>query len=445
MRVEKKSLTKEQIEAYIKEQEGAVLEDLKKLISFRTTADEPDEITASLDWFLHRASEMGLKVYKTSTNDVGIIEMGQGQETLGILVHLDVVGVGDPAKWIYPPFEGTLAEGSIWGRGTMDDKGAAVICLHAMKALVDFDLPVHKKIQLVVGTSEEDEWTDMENFKSEFPCPDYGFSPDGDFPVYNIENGYIDIELSFDEGELIERHNHFNAYAGEDANTVPSKAVLEIDDRTAVYHGVSAHSSTPELGVNAIDKLCADIDSHFARFVREILGGDANGGKLRFEGEADFWEEQPLERTTAVPTILRRRDDHVVLTVNIRQNANMVRRDIEKAFDAYKEQYHYQYKVVKYMEPMTVSRHLKPFSVMADTYEDWGYSNSFLTAAGSSYAKSMDHFVSWGPCFPEDLSCCHQENERISISSLFHAMGIYLDYLLRIAGEKENLLYRKLV
>ena len=89
---------------------------------------------------------------------------------------------------------------------------------------------------------------------------------------------------------------------------------------------------------------------------------------------------------------------------------------------------------------MKVSRNLKPFAVMAETYEDWGRPNSFLAAGGTSYAKAMKNFVSWGPCFPEDLSCAHQENERIGIDSLFRAMGIYTDYLYRIVTEKECLL-----
>jgi acetylornithine deacetylase/succinyl-diaminopimelate desuccinylase-like protein len=52
----------------------------------------------------------------------------------------------------------------------------------------------------------------------------------------------------------------------------------------------------------------------------------------------------------------------------------------------------------------------------------------------------MKNFVSWGPCFPEELSCAHQENERIAIDSLFCAMGIYADYMSRIVGDQEQLL-----
>lgn len=433
----------EQIKEYIKKQETAILTDLQKLISFKTISEEKQEIENSLNWFLHRAREMGFTIYKTTTDDVGIVEAGQGGETLGILVHLDVVDIGDPVKWRFPPFEGTIAEGSIWGRGAMDDKGAAIICLYAMKALLDLGICFHKRVWLIVGTGEEERWTDMENFKKEFPCPDYGFSPDGDFPVYNIENGYADVVLEFTESGNLNQCGSFAVDSGKDTNTIPSKAVLAVKDGHHVFEGISAHSSTPELGVNAIEKLCTSglcNPFHFSRFINEVLACDIYGGKLRLEGEEECWEGQQLGKTTFAPTVLKQKNDKVFLTINIRPNANVKRKEIEKTFDQLRSSYHYDYRITEYLEPMKVSRNLKPFAIMAETYEDWGRPNSFLATGGTSYAKAMKNFVSWGPCFPEDLSCAHQENERIGIDSLFRAMGIYADYLYRIVTEKEYLL-----
>jgi len=449
---------KGEIQEYIMKHEAGIVADLQKLISFRTVSDEQEEIKDCLDWFLQRGSDMGFRIFKTSTGDVGIIEAGQGDEILGILVHLDVVDIGDPDKWIYPPFQGIVADGSIWGRGTMDDKGAAVICLHGMKALLDLEVPFHKKIWLIVGTSEEGVWTDMENYKNEFRCPDYGFTPDGDFPIYNIENGYADVVLEFQEEANLSRCLDFDVKAGKSTNTVPSKAVLVLNGERKVFDGVSVHSSTPELGVNAIEKLClsgvcnskpADgrgfpgFDFNFSRFLNEILACDIHGGKLDFNREDFCWEGQYLGKTTITPTVLRRTGDKVLLTFNIRHNANLTREDIERAFDQYREEYRYEYSIPVYQNAVKVSRRRKHLSVMAETYEDWGYENSFVAARGTSYAKAMNHIVTWGPCFPEDLSCAHQENERIGIKSLFRAMGIYTDYMYRIASKTESLIERE--
>lgn len=448
MQKNRKASVKEQIEAYIRVQKADILSDLQKLISFKTVSEEKHEIEKSLNWFLQRAEDMGFKVFKTTTNDVGIVEAGQGEETLGILVHLDVVDIGDPDKWSYPPFEGTIAEDSIWGRGTMDDKGAAMICLYGMKALAEMGIPYYKKIWLIVGTGEEEDWTDMANFKKEFRCPDYGFSPDGDFPIYNIENGYADVVLEFNESENINLCSDFSVDSGKSTNTIPSKAALMMNGEQQIFEGISAHSSTPELGMNAIEMLSASgtcnlpagIDFNFSRFINEILACDVYGGRLNFKGEEAYWEGQYLGRTTVAPTVLKRMGDQVLLTLNIRPNASLTRKDIENAFDEYREQYHYEYKITSYLDALKVNHQLKPFAIMAEAYEDWGHKNSFIAAGGTSYAKAMKNIVTWGPCFPEDLSCAHQENERIRIDSLFQAMGIYTDYMYRIVTTKESLL-----
>ena len=446
---------KDKVEAYMKEHEAGILADLQKLISFRTVSEEKGEIEKSLNWFLGRAQDMGFKVYKTSTNDVGIVEAGQGEEILGILVHLDVVDIGDPDKWDYPPFEGTISEGSIWGRGTMDDKGAAMVCLYGMKALADVGVGFHKKIWLIVGTGEEEDWTDMEHYKEEFRFPDYGFSPDGDFPVFNIESGYADVVLEFDESEAIGLYGDFDVESGKSANTVPSKAVLTLNGKQIVFEGISAHSSSPELGVNSIGLLCAsdlcDPSScnpssgsgfNFSRFVNEILACDHYGGRLNFRNEEEYWDGQYLGRTTVAPTVLKRAGDKVLLTVNIRQNASLTRKDIESAFDEYRKKYHYNYRITSYLDALKVNSRMKPFAVMAETYEDWGYENSFIAAGGTSYAKAMKNIVTWGPCFPEDLSCAHKENEKIGLAALFRAMGIYTDYMYRVVSETESLIER---
>lgn len=179
--------------------------------------------------------------------------MGQGEETMGILVHLDVVGIGDREKWTNDPFEGVQCDGYLWGRGTEDDKGAAIMSLYAMKAVQELNLPMHGKVWLIVGTSEEGKWTDIASFKKEFPVPNYGFSPDGRFPIFNIEKGYADITLDFfRDGKREIKKLH----AGDSPNTIPSKAKITLPDgKNVTVHGKATHSSVPKSGDNAIIKL----------------------------------------------------------------------------------------------------------------------------------------------------------------------------------------------
>lgn len=58
-----------------------------------------------------------------------IRNLKEGLPNIIFLNHIDVVPVGDSSKWKYPPFEGRISEGEVWGRGAFDNKGAAIVQL----------------------------------------------------------------------------------------------------------------------------------------------------------------------------------------------------------------------------------------------------------------------------------------------------------------------------
>lgn len=53
-----------------------------------------------------------------------------------LCAHLDVVSAGDPARWTYPPFSGTVRDGYIYGRGAADMKGHLIALLCAAEELL---------------------------------------------------------------------------------------------------------------------------------------------------------------------------------------------------------------------------------------------------------------------------------------------------------------------
>ncbi len=63
-------------------------------------------------------------------NVIGRIAGGDGQ-TLMLNGHMDHVDAGDPARWLYPPFGGTIQDGELWGRGAADMKGALAAMVYA--------------------------------------------------------------------------------------------------------------------------------------------------------------------------------------------------------------------------------------------------------------------------------------------------------------------------
>ncbi|WP_127479513.1 M20/M25/M40 family metallo-hydrolase [Nocardioides pantholopis] len=70
-----------------------------------------------------------------------------------LMAHLDVVPVED--GWTHPPFSGDLVDGSVWGRGTLDDKGCVVGICEAVEALLERDFVPAQDVWISLGCDEE--------------------------------------------------------------------------------------------------------------------------------------------------------------------------------------------------------------------------------------------------------------------------------------------------
>lgn len=74
-----------------------------------------------------------------------------------LMGHLDVVPVepGTESRWAHPPFGGVLADGDVWGRGALDDKGAVIGLLEAVELLLERGFQPRRTIFLAFGHDEE--------------------------------------------------------------------------------------------------------------------------------------------------------------------------------------------------------------------------------------------------------------------------------------------------
>jgi carboxypeptidase PM20D1 len=85
----------------------------------------------------------------------------QGQEPalppVVLMAHQDVVPVepGTEDDWSHPPFAGEIAEGYVWGRGAMDDKGSLVAMLEAVESLLGRGFRPRRSVHLALGHDEE--------------------------------------------------------------------------------------------------------------------------------------------------------------------------------------------------------------------------------------------------------------------------------------------------
>lgn len=277
---------KKQIEEYFENNKDEMLNDICNIVRIKSDRGEAKENmpygegpAKALEAALRLAESMGFKT-KNYDNYVGTVDFNDNEKGLDILAHLDVVPAGD--EWtVTKPYEPIIKDGKIYGRGTSDDKGPAIVALYALKAVKDLNIPLSKNVRLILGTDEECGSSDIEHYyKLEKEAP-MTFSPDAEFPLINIEKGQLAAEFTSEyvEDKALPRIISING--GVKANVVPDKATavvegfdLEIvkelckkeEEKTNVKFTVSeddslitinakgkgAHASTPENGHNAI-------------------------------------------------------------------------------------------------------------------------------------------------------------------------------------------------
>jgi succinyl-diaminopimelate desuccinylase len=79
---------------------------------------------------------------------------GTGGPVLGFNGHTDVVPPGDAAAWTHPPFSGAIADGALWGRGSVDMKSGVAAFAAAACAFVAATPPRGSVVLLVTGDEE---------------------------------------------------------------------------------------------------------------------------------------------------------------------------------------------------------------------------------------------------------------------------------------------------
>jgi succinyl-diaminopimelate desuccinylase len=239
---------------------------LRELVSFKSVKDEAAfaaalagggagegpfgaEVAKAYHYMLDRARADGFDVCDVDgwgghiewpgaeTDERGEI-VAAADRTLGIPVHLDVVPAGD--GWTGDAW--TLREegGRLYGRGTSDDKGAAVSVYYAMKALRESGFVPAKNIRLMLGLDEETGWAGMRRYLEQVPPPDFGFSPDGDFPVIRGEKGMLVFELAKKLEPSREQGLQVRSITGGNApNMVPDacRAILVYEEGVAAGGG----------------------------------------------------------------------------------------------------------------------------------------------------------------------------------------------------------------
>ena len=382
------------------------------------------------------------------------ITLGEAEEKIAVLGHLDVVPVGD--GWTKPPFDALIENGRIYGRGTNDDKGPSLAALYAMKAIREAGIPLKKSIRMILGCDEESGWEDMEYYGAHERIPDVGFSPDASFPLINTEKGMLVQELrapaaaaglkilelatgdriNVIPGEccaLVEGGDGLVRKTEEYARKTGLPYTAELTDRgvrlTAL--GIPGHSAHPEGRRNAIGMMLLLLRELGAEgpvaVLAEAVGMESDGKSL-----GCACRDEVSKALTCNMGILRLEKGEWYGTLDMRCPITADQERLKKETVAHLPGF-----------SVTVDTQKPPHHVPADSdlvtallasyEEETGLKGEPISTGGGTYAKVLKQGVAFGALFPDEEDLAHQADEYEDIDRLMLAMKIYANALIRLA------------
>lgn len=418
-----------------------------------------ENVNKALEYMLSLGKKLGFRT-KNINGYCGYIEFGEGEEMVGIIVHLDVVPAGE--GWTYPPFSATIVENKIYGRGAIDDKGPVISTLYAMKYIKDTK-KVKKRVRLILGLNEEKDWKCINYYKSKEEPPTIGFSPDSDFPCIYAEKAVLTLNLKYNyekKGNIIikkvdTKNNPINVvpkYCSveleinqidktefiEKINEVIKKNKIDAhvenkENRTLkiVSHGISAHAAHPELGDNAINKMLNILYKIFSEYNEKLeilelfnkyILNDYDGEKMKINCED---ESGNLTINLGNFSI---NENTINLGFNLRIPISMRVENIEKRFLDIANEYDVNLEVKGKNNALYVNKESYLVRTLCNVFNKVTNSNANpIAIGGATYARAFKNCVSFGPNMPGHKDMCHQIDEYIEIDNLILLSKIYAE------------------
>ncbi|HEY5258570.1 MAG TPA: dipeptidase [Candidatus Baltobacteraceae bacterium] len=138
------------------------LEELKSWIAIASISADPahrDDVARCCRRLVERMAQIGLasEVLETDGNPLAYGQWcgAPGKPTVLIYGHYDVQPVDPIELWRTPPFEGTVRDGKIFGRGAVDDKGQVLMHLAAIEAHMRTRGKLPLNVKVVIEGEEE--------------------------------------------------------------------------------------------------------------------------------------------------------------------------------------------------------------------------------------------------------------------------------------------------
>ena len=382
---------------------------------------------------LRKAQEIARKLGFEKVWDVearcGVVEYGEGDELVAVMAHLDVVPEG--TGWQYPPYGAEIHDGAMYGRGTADDKGAAVSALYALYALKESGAKMKRRVRILLGCDEERGSTGMERYREVEGEPTMAFTPDASYPVVNSEMNISHMVFKKAYPTAV------RAQVGTAMNVIPGEAASETP--ALAFKGKEGHASMPDHADNALMKLLralseADLPAEdratFQGLVPLFCGVNHGEGL-----GVDFTDASG--RLTLAITKLTADETGVTVGFDCRYPASMTFEQLTGPIDERLGALGFAIQdrtnsLGHYIAPDT-----ELVSTLMDVYGELSGDKDAkpLSIGGGTYAREFKNAVAIGVTRPDRPDLCHIANENILLSEMLFNTRYMAECLRRLAAE----------
>lgn len=459
--------------------QSAQVHTLTNLVSFPTvnksdvSAPQNPDFIGFKTLLKMKAAELGFDY-----QDLGytvLISMGQQTEKVTIVTHGDVQPA-NASKWKQSPFIIDTSEpDKLIGRGTEDDKGAIATAMYAMKAIKDKGIALDNRIELMIYLAEESDWGPLTEFMKTYQQPKYAVTIDASYPVVVAEKGWSLIAPTFDATSPQTGVYVSGVTGGAFASQIPEDASLllhnanetlinqlkakantlkqvefnftEQNNALAIsVKGMSAHSSEPESGVNAIAYLAEifkgvelenNSDGQLIDFVNQLIGLDIYGKQF---GEIAY-EHDFMGPMSVAPTVIEREGNALTLAVNARRpvgkDETLLKQQIDTALANWQTANQVTLANIKTTIGTPMLLDSAPHAQkLLDIFKHYtGDKNAdFVSIGGGTNAKLFDNAVSFGPSMPGKRYTGHSEHEFITLEQLALNLRMYTAMMIELGN-----------
>jgi putative selenium metabolism hydrolase len=376
-----------------------LIEFTQNLVRIKSYSGQEEQITKFIEQKM-RSLGYDEVIIDSMGNILGRI--GDGEKSILFDSHVDTVAVNDEAEWDVPPFSGAIIDGYLHGRGSVDMKSSVAASIYAGALAKRLGFTEGKTIYVSCTVFEED-------------C-------DGE----NLKHLFKELNLKPNCVVICEPSNNVIALG--------HKGKAQISIKT---HGVSAHGSAPEKGVNAIYEM-AEIIQRVEKKNAELMKKDKPRGTLvmsRISSVSASLNAVPSEcevyldrRTVPGETddAIKQEMDQLIQGKNATWEVGTLHRKSWTGMDITYEPFHSAWKIDLQHEltQACIAAYRENFGSDPAEYDFWDFSTNAVTPVSMGIPT-----IGFGP---GEYKLAHMRNEKCKVDQIIDACGFYTRLIQKI-------------